>query len=120
MDSESVDKLMEILLQMRINLRQISETFELQTQEIRQQLMGIFERDSKELDNRLQRIDEKLSECSHFINDYRETYSALAGMRDKLLQLGADPGLLPPPLPSDQLESIVAWRLQELKASAKL
>jgi hypothetical protein len=120
MDNESVEKLMEILLQMRINMRQISETFQLQTQEIRQQLVAIFERDVKGLADCLNRVDKKLNECSTAIDDYRQRYGALAGMREKMLQLGAEPGTLPPQLPSDQLDGVIAWRLQELQARAKL
>ena len=120
MDNEPVEKLMEVVLQMRINLRQISETFQLQTEEIRAQLMAIFARDVTALDDCLRLIDEKLSECSVVVGDYKQMYSALVTMREKLLQLGAEPNLLPPPLPSDELDAVIAWRLEELRASAKL
>jgi hypothetical protein len=36
-------------------------------------------------------------------------------MRDKLVQLGAAPAPLPPLLPSDTLENIIAARLRDLR-----
>lgn len=120
MNSDSANRLMEILLQMRINVKQISETFQLQTQEIRQQLVAIFQRDIKELNDCVERIDGKLSDCANAVADYRRSYAELAAVREKMLQLGAEPGVLPPALPSDQVDGVLAWRVQELKANARL
>ena len=120
MDSEAANRLMEILLQMRINLKQISETVQLQTQEIRQQLVEIFQRDVKELDGCIERIDGRLSACARAVAEYRRSHAALAAVREKMLPLGAEPGVLPPELPSDQVEEVIAWRVQELKASGRL
>ncbi len=120
MDGENVERLMEVLLQMRINLRHITESFQSQTQEIRLQLGAIFEREVKALDDCLSGIDDKLRECSVYVDDYKRMYSSLSTMRAKLVQLGAEPGAMPPPLPSEEIAKIVVWRLQELKSQGKL
>ena len=43
MDGQSVERLMDIILQMRMNLGHINETLQQQTYEIRQQLNAVFE-----------------------------------------------------------------------------
>jgi hypothetical protein len=105
MDGENVERLMDVLLQMRINLRQITESFQLQTQEIRQQLGAIFD---------------KLRECSIYVEDYKRMYASLNTMREKLVQLGAEPSPMPHPLPSEQVEGVIGWRLEELKSQGKV
>lgn len=120
MNGENVERLMDVLLQMRINLRQITESFQFQTQEIRQQLGAIFEEEKKTLDDCLTGIDEKLRECSVYVDDYKRMYSALSTMRAKLVQMGAEPNPMPPALPSEQIEGVVVWRLQELKLQGKV
>jgi hypothetical protein len=120
MDGEAVDRLMNIILQMRINLAHITETFHQQTFEIRQQLGAIFEQEKKELDNCLNGIDERLKECSVLVEDYKRQYAALSAMREKLVVLGAEPSPLPTGLPADQVEAVVAWRLRELGTRGKV
>jgi hypothetical protein len=41
-------------------------------------------------------------------------------MRDKLVQLGGEPDGLPPALPAESIENIIAWRLQQLKDQGRL
>jgi hypothetical protein len=41
-------------------------------------------------------------------------------MHHKLVQLGAEPDGLPPPLPVQSIEEIIAWRLGELKNHSRL
>ena len=120
MDGENVERLMDVLLQMRINLRQITESFQLQTQEIRQQLGAIFEEEKKNLDDCLSGIDDKLRECSIYVEDYKRMYASLNTMREKLVQLGAEPSPMPHPLPSEQVEGVIGWRLEELKSQGKV
>ena len=120
MDGEHVERLMDVLLQMRINLRQITESFQLQSQEIRQQLGAIFEDERKTLEGCLNGIDEKIRECSIYVEDYKRMYSSLNAMREKLLQLGAEPSPMPQRLPDEQIEGILAWRLHELKSQGKV
>jgi DNA-binding protein H-NS len=119
MADESIQRMMEIILQMRINLRQVTETFQLQTHEIRQQLEAVFEEQKKGLQDCLSAIDEKLTECAMYIEDYKKLHATLSAMREKLSQLGAEPAPLPPALPADQIEGVIAWRLQELRAQGK-
>lgn len=120
MNGNSVERLMDILLQMRINLRQITETFLYQSQEIREQLAAIFEEEKKSLEDCLIGIDDKLKECSVYVEDYKRLYSSLANMRDKLVQLGTEPSPMPTALPSERIEGVVAWRLQELRSQGKI
>ena len=47
MDGESVERLMDIILQMKINLGHVTETLCQQSQEIREQLGNIFEQERK-------------------------------------------------------------------------
>ena len=108
MDGEHVERLMDVMLQMRINLRQITESFQLQSQEIRQQLGAIFEDEKKALDDCLSDIDDKLRECSIYVEDYKRMYASLNAMREKLVQLGAEPSSMPHPLPSEEIEGIIA------------
>jgi hypothetical protein len=120
MAGNSMERLMDIVLQMRINLGHITETFRQQSEEIREQLGMIFEEEKKSLEECLCGIDAKLKECSVCIEDYRRLYSSLATMRERLVQLGAEPSSMPVALPAEHIEDIVSWRLQELKAEGKV
>jgi len=120
MHGESADRLMDIILQMRINMAHINETLQLQTFEIGQELAGIFEDQKKSLDEYLNAIDAKLKECAAQIDDYRRVYATLAGVRQKLVQLGSAPSPLPVPLPSESTEGVLLWRVNELKEQGKL
>jgi len=120
MDGESVERLMDIILQMRINLQQVTVTFQQQTEEIREQLEGIFDEERKALDGCLNSIDGKLRECAGHVDDYRQLYSSLSAMRQKLVQLGAQPAAMPGPVPPEQIGEIILWRLQELKYNGRM
>jgi hypothetical protein len=120
MEEESWGRLMDIVLQMRINLVHITDTFHQQTLEIRQQLGAIFEEEKKALDHCLNGIDDKLKECSVYIEDYKRLYSTLSSMRQKLVQLGAEPSAMPTPSPEDEIEKFVAARLEQLKNQGKV
>jgi hypothetical protein len=120
MGGDSVDRLMEIILQMKINMAHINETQQQQTFEICHELAAIFEDQKKSLDNHLGEVDEKLKECSAHIDDYRRLYATLAGVRQKLIQLGSAPSPLPVPLPSEGTEGVLLWRVNELKEQGKL
>jgi hypothetical protein len=120
MRGESADRLMDIILQMRINMAHINETLQLQTFEIGQELAGIFEDQKKSLDGYLNAIDAKLQECAAHIDDYRRVYATLAGVRQKLVQLGSAPSPLPTPLSGESTESVLLWRVNELKEQGKL
>jgi hypothetical protein len=120
MNGQSVERLMDIILQMKINLAHINETLVQQTYEIREQLGLVFEEEKETLDRCLSTIDAKLQECATLIADYKRRHAELSAMRDKLVQLGAEPSALPPLLPSETLENIIAWRLQGLKEEGRL
>jgi len=120
MDGQSVERLMDIILQMKINLAHINETLHQQTYEIRQQLGAVYEDEKKSLDRCLAGIDEKLKECAVSINDYRQLYATLSGMRAKLVQLGGDPSFLPDAMPAESIDSVLAWRIHDLKDQGKL
>ena len=111
---------MDIILQMKINLVHITETLHQQTYEIRQQLGAVYEDEKKSLDRCLAGIDEKLKECAVSINDYRQLYATLSGMRAKLVQLGGDPSFLPDAMPAESIDSVLAWRIHDLKDQGKL
>ena len=111
---------MDIILQMKINLAHINETLHQQTYEIRQQLGAVYEDEKKSLDRCLAGIDEKLKECAVSINDYRQLYATLSGMRAKLVQLGGDPSFLPDAMPAESIDSVLAWRIHDLKDQGKL
>ena len=121
MNGQSVERLMEIILQMRINLAHINETLHQQTFEIREQLGFFFEEEKQALERCLNGIDEKLKDCSAAIGDYQRRRTELVTMREKLIQLGADPKALPfAPSDGGDTESIIAWRLRELKAQGRI
>ena len=120
MNGQSVERLMEIILQMRINLAHINETLHQQTFEIREQLGLFFEEERQALDRCLSGIDEKLKDCSAAIEDYQRRRADLVAMREKLIQLGAEPNTLPFAPSEGDTESIVAWRLRELRAQGKM
>jgi hypothetical protein len=119
MNGESLERLMEVILQMKINLAHITETLHQQTYEIRQQFGAVFEEEKHALEKCLDRIDDKLKECSGCVDEYQRLYASLATMRQKLVQLGAEPSALPPPVPVNNVEGIIAWRLRELKEQGK-
>jgi hypothetical protein len=115
MDGEAVERLMDVVLQMRINLQHVIVTFQQQTEEIRHQLGAIFNDERKALDDCAARIDTTLRECAAQVEEYKRLYRAANTMRDKLIQLGAEPAEMPtPPLP-EQLEESILWRLNQLK-----
>ncbi|HEY7169003.1 MAG TPA: hypothetical protein VIB79_30890 [Candidatus Binatia bacterium] len=120
MSGESVERLMDIILQMRINLQTVTATFLQQTDEIREQLSRVFTEETKALDGCLRRIDGTLQECAEQIDYYRQLYASLAVMRKKLIQLGAEPIPLPAPILPERMEEIIDWRLSELKGNGKI
>lgn len=111
---------MEIILQMRINLAHINETLHQQTFEIREQLGFVFDEEKQALERCLSGIDDKLRDCSAAVEEYQRHREGLVAMREKLIQLGADPKALPIALPEGNAESVIAWRLRELKAQGKI
>ncbi|HEY7220811.1 MAG TPA: hypothetical protein VH985_20730 [Candidatus Binatia bacterium] len=120
MNGQSVERLMDVILQMRINLSHITETLHQQTCEIREHLDGVFEERKRALESCLGGIDQKLIECSAFIHEYQRNFTDLAVMREKLVQLGAHPGGLPPALPGETTSDVVAWRLRELRDAGRI
>jgi hypothetical protein len=119
MNGESVERLMEIILQMKINLSHINETLHQQTYEIREQLGLVFVDEKRALERCLNSIDDKLKECSIHADEYQRLYSSLATMREKLVQLGAEPSALLTVMPVTNVEGIIAWRLRELSQLGK-
>ncbi len=120
MNGQSAERLMDIILQMKINLVHINETLAQQNFEIRQQVAGVFEEESKSLERCLLGIDEKLKDCAVSVDDYQRLHATLSSMREKLVQLGAEPSALAAPLPGDHVEDVIAWRMRELRAVGKL
>lgn len=120
MNAEAVERLMNVILQMQINLAHVIDTFQQQTTEVRRQLEVIFEDEKKVLDGCLSGIDERLRECSGVVEDYKRHYAELSLMSERLRQLGAEPNALPAGLPADRVDGVVAWRLQELRARGKI
>lgn len=120
MGGESVDRLMDIILQMKINMAHIHETLQQQTFEICQELTGIFEDQKKSLDTYLQAIDVKLQSCATHVDEYRRLYASLADVRIKLVELGDAPASLPVELPGESLEAALLWRVNELGERGKL
>lgn len=120
MNSEALERLMDIMLQMKINFTHITETLHQQTIEIRQQLGIVFENEKKGLEDCLAAVDGKLKECAAGVENYRIMYAHLSSLREKLVQLGGYPTALPAALPTDDFDAVVAWRLQELKFKGKI
>lgn len=120
MDGESVERLMDIILQMRMNLGHINETLQQQTYEIREQLNGVFEDQKRSLEKALSLIDNKLQECSNSIQDCQRLYGSLAVMREKLVQLGGNPSAMPAPLGTKPVDEVLTARLRRLKELGKL
>lgn len=111
---------MDVILQMKINLSHINETLIQQTFEIREQLGIVFEEEKKTLERCLSTFDEKLQECSALIVDYQRRHAELSAMREKLVQLGAEPSVLPPLLPGESIENILTWRVRGLREEGRL
>ena len=120
MNGQSVERLMDIILQMKINLAHINETMVQQTYEIREQLGLVFEEEKAALERCLITIDDRLLQCSQLVADYQRRHGELLTMREKLVQLGAEPSALPPDLPGETVESIVTWRLRGLREEGRL
>ena len=120
MEAEAVERLMEIVLQMKINIAHVAETLDQQNYELRQELGSIFESEKKTLERCLSGVDDKLQECASCIENYWRLYSNLAGMRDRLVQLGAEPSPMPEGPPKDRMEEVIAWRLQELRSQGRI
>ena len=41
-------------------------------------------------------------------------------MRERLVQLGAEPTTLPAGMPAETIENVIGWRLRELRESGRL
>ena len=119
MNGQSVERLMDIILQMKINLAHINETLLQQTYEIREQLGFVFDEERRALELSLSTIDEKLQQCSSLISEYQRRHAELSTMREKLVQLGAEPSALPPFLPNETIEGVIAWRMRSLKEEGR-
>lgn len=113
MDGESIDRLMDIILQMKINLTHIHETLQQQTFEICQELGAVYEEQKKTLANCLGSIDAKLEQCRADIEEYQRLHTSLEAMRLRLVQLGGAPSALPMALPCGGVEAFLSWRLRE-------
>jgi hypothetical protein len=120
MNADAVERLMNVILQMQINLAHVIETFQQQIAEVRRQLEVIFEEEKKALEGCLNGIDERLKECSALVEDYKKHYAELSVMSEGLRRLGAEPRTLPAGLPADRVEEVVARRLQELRAQGRI
>jgi hypothetical protein len=120
MSGEPVERLMDIILQMKINLAHVNETIHQQTFEIRQQLNAIFEEEKIALERCVSNIDDKLKECAVYAGDYKRLHETLSQMRAKLVQLGAEPSALPSDSASDEAADMITWRVRELKAKGML
>lgn len=120
MNGQSVERLMDIILQMKINLAHINQTLVQQTYEIREQLALVFDEEQRTLQRCLETIDGKLQECSMLVDDYQRRHAELSAMRDKLVQLGAEPSSLPPLPPGETFENIIVWRLRGLQDEGRL
>ena len=62
MNGQSMERLMDVVLQMKINLAHINDTLHQQSFEIRQQVGAVFEEERKSLERCLDGIDETLTE----------------------------------------------------------
>ena len=120
MNGQSMERLMDVVLQMKINLAHINDTLHQQSFEIREQVGAVFEEERKSLERCLGDIDEKLKECANCVDDYQQMHATLSGMRAKLIQLGAEPSALPAALPGERVEDVILWRVRELRAVGKL
>lgn len=120
MDGQSVERLMDIILQMRMNLGHINDTLQQQTYEIRQQLGAVFEEQKRSLENSLCEIDRKLQECSSSMQEYQRLHGSLAAMREKLVLLGGDPSAMPAALGGEPSDEILVGRLRQLQDLGKL
>ena len=120
MNGQSMERLMDVVLQMKINLAHINDTLHQQSFEIREQVGAVFEEERKSLERCLGDIDEKLKECASHVDDYQQMHATLSGMRAKLIQLGAEPSALPAGLPGERVEDVILWRVRELRALGKL
>jgi len=120
MNGQSIERLMDVVLQMKINLSHINDTLHQQSFEIRQQVDAVFEEERQSLERCLGVIDEKLKECAGYVNDYQHLHTTLTGMRAKLIQLGAEPSAIPAALPGESIEDVILWRVRELKSAGKL
>jgi hypothetical protein len=120
MDGQSVERLMDIILQMRMNLGHINETLQQQTYEIRQQLTAVFEEQKLGLEKNLTAIDSQLLACSASMQDCQRLYGSLNAMREKLIQLGGDPSAIPTPPGIESPGEVLSARLRQLKEQGKL
>jgi hypothetical protein len=120
MGGEPVERLMEIILQMRMNMAHINETLQQQTFEICRELSTIFNDQKDALDGYLDAIDVKLKECARHFDDFHRLSASLAETGAKLNQFGVTSGPLAAPSPDETLEGFLAWRVSHLKEIGKI
>ena len=85
-----------------------SETFEIE-----------FRRHEEALLHCVRRIDEHLLRCRKRIDDYKERFSILIGLNERLANLGEDPVGLRSDVDSQSFDDLILSRIEALKSEGK-
>lgn len=83
-------------------------------------LRNLSEQQKSILMDCLTHIDRTILNCRNQIDEYRQTRSHLATVNERLVELGAEPALVPDYLPTENLGELILARVEELRAAGKI
>jgi hypothetical protein len=78
-----------------------------------------FRRHEEALLHCVRRIDEHLLRCRKRIDDYKERFSILIGLNERLANLGEDPVELRSHVDSQSFDDLILSRIEALKSEGK-
>jgi hypothetical protein len=116
-----VERLFNAFLEMKESFEQQNRPLGEQiVQTYLQYLKQMFAQKKISLADSFGEIDQKVLDCSVYIEEYRRLYAILNSLNEKLSQLGEAPLPMPEALPSDDIEKILSWRIQFLRSRGRL
>lgn len=120
MDAALLGELMESLLRMKESFEDQARSLGEQIGRAREHLRSLFDQQKTALLELAEGVDDKLVECSVYIENYKRLYSNLRDLHARLSGLGCEGLEMPGPLPAEDMEGIINWRIQGLKAQGKI
>jgi hypothetical protein len=85
-----------------------------------ERLRSLSEQQKSILQDCLAHIDQSILNCRAQMDEYRQTRSDLAGLNERLADLGAEPVTIPDHFPAENLGDLILARLQGLRAKGKI
>lgn len=120
-EEQSYERLLQALQDMKSEIaKQIRPVEEQIIQANIEHLRQTFSQESRRLAKCLEEIDDNILACRQYLQDYERIRGSLAGLNDKITQLGAQSIQVPDGLPTTDLGEIVRQRIDFLRSQGKI